>query len=73
MAQSLPPIDPETMEFGSEADLARVMQTQLGADFLVMHSLPWVFPARDDIDAPAREGRRISSSSIGNMGCLSSR
>jgi hypothetical protein len=56
MAQFLPPIDPETMEFGSEADLARVMQTQLGAGFLVMHSLPWVFPARDDIDAPAREG-----------------
>lgn len=56
MAQFLPPIDPETMEFGSEADLARAMQKQLGANFLVMHSLPWVFPARDDIDAPAREG-----------------
>ena len=38
------------------ADLARVMQTQLGAGFLVMHSLPWVFPARDDLAAPAREG-----------------
>ncbi len=56
MAQFLPPIDPETMEFGSEADLARAMQKQLGGSFLVMHSLPWVFPARDDIDAPAREG-----------------
>lgn len=56
MAQFLPPIDPEAMEFGSEADLARAMQTQLGSGFLVMHSLPWVFPARDDIDAPAREG-----------------
>jgi hypothetical protein len=56
MAQFLPPIDPETMEFGSEADLARAMQKQLGANFLVMHSLPWVFPARDDVDAPAREG-----------------
>ena len=56
MAQFIPPIDPETMEFGSEADLARAMQKQLGAGFLVMHSLPWVFPARDDIDAPVREG-----------------
>lgn len=44
------------MEFGSEADLARAMQKQLGAGYVVMHSLPWVFPARDDIDAPAREG-----------------
>lgn len=56
MARFLPPIDPETMEFGSEADLARAMQSQLGESFLVMHSLPWVFPARDDIEAPAREG-----------------
>jgi hypothetical protein len=56
MAQFLPPIDPETMEFGSEAELARAMQKQLGATYLIMHSLPWVFPARDDIDAPAREG-----------------
>ena len=44
------------MEFGSEADLARAMQKQLGAAYLIMHSLPWVFPARDDIDLPAREG-----------------
>lgn len=56
MAQFIPPIDPETMEFGSEADVARAMVRQLGPGYLVMHSLPWVFPARDDIDAPAREG-----------------
>lgn len=56
MARFLPPIDPEAMEFGSEADLARAMQQQLGEGYLVMHSLPWVFPARDDIDAAAREG-----------------
>lgn len=56
MAQFIPAIDPETMEFGSEADLARAMLSQLGPGYLVMHSLPWVFPARDDIDAPAREG-----------------
>ena len=55
MARFLPPIDPEAMEFGSEADLARAMQLQLGESYLVMHSLPWVFPARDNIDAPARE------------------
>jgi hypothetical protein len=56
MAQFLPPIDPETMEFGSEADFARAMQKQLDEGYLVMHSLPWVCPARDDVDAPAREG-----------------
>lgn len=56
MAQFIPSINPETMEFGSEADFARAMQKQLGEGFLVMHSLPWVFPARDDIDAPSREG-----------------
>ena len=56
MAQFIPKIDPETMEFGSEADVARTMLNQLGPGYLVMHSLPWVFPARDDIDAPAREG-----------------
>ena len=38
MAQFLPPIDPETMEFGSEADLARAMQKQLGAS-LSRHAL----------------------------------
>ena len=32
------------------------MLKQLPASYLVMHSLPWVYPARDDIDAPAREG-----------------
>lgn len=56
MAQFLPPIDPATMEHGSEADIARAMQTGLSSAYLVMHSLPWVYPARDDIDAPAREG-----------------
>ncbi|MEX2616003.1 MAG: DNA/RNA helicase domain-containing protein [Alphaproteobacteria bacterium] len=56
MAQFIPMIDPETMEFGSEADVARSMLKQLGPSYLIMHSLPWVFPARDDIDAPTREG-----------------
>ena len=28
----------------------------LGSIQYVMHSLPWVNPARDDVDAPAREG-----------------
>lgn len=56
MAQFIPPIDPETMEHGSEADIARAMQAMLPSGYLVMHSLPWVNPARDDVDAPAREG-----------------
>ncbi len=56
MALFLPPIDPATMEHGSEADVARALQAGLADAFLAMHSLPWVYPARDDIDAPAREG-----------------
>ena len=56
MAQFIPPIDPETMEHGSEADFARAMQKSLGSGYIIMHSLPWVNPARDDIDAPARAG-----------------
>ncbi len=56
MAQFIPPIDPETMEHGSEADIARAMQATLPAGYVVMHSLPWVNPGRDDTDAPAREG-----------------
>jgi hypothetical protein len=56
MAQFIPPIDTERMEFDSEALIARAMQERLGPGFIVMHSLPWMDPARDDIDAPAREG-----------------
>lgn len=56
MALFIPPIDPETMEYGSEADVARAMRNSLGSGYIVMHSLPWVNPARDDIDEPAREG-----------------
>lgn len=56
MAQFIPPIDPEMMEFSSEADLARAMLKHLPDGYVVLHSLPWVYPARDDIDAPAREG-----------------
>ena len=55
MAQFIPPIDPEKMEFDSEALIARAMLERLGPGFIVMHSLPWMDPARDDIDAPARE------------------
>ncbi|MGE0677729.1 NERD domain-containing protein [Pseudolabrys sp.] len=56
MALFTPPIDPSTMEHGSEADVARAMLKCLSASYIVMHSLPWVNPARDDLDAPAREG-----------------
>jgi hypothetical protein len=56
MSRFIPPIDPEAMEHGSEADIARAMQKGLGSGYVVMHSLPWVDPARDDISAPAREG-----------------
>lgn len=56
MALFIPPIDPDTMEYGSEADVARSMIASLGSGYVVMHSLPWANPARDNIDAPAREG-----------------
>src|SRR4051812_34887579 len=56
MAQFIPPIDTERMEFESEAIIARAMKERLGAGFIVMHSIPWMDPARDDLDAPAREG-----------------
>ncbi|MBY3495635.1 NERD domain-containing protein [Rhizobium laguerreae] len=56
MAIFIPPIVPAEMEHGSEADFARALQAGLGPGFVVMHSLPWVNPARDDIGAPAREG-----------------
>jgi hypothetical protein len=56
MALFIPPIDPDTIEYGSEADVARAMVKSLGTGYIVMHSLPWANPARDDIEAPAREG-----------------
>ncbi|MET0369853.1 MAG: NERD domain-containing protein [Sphingobium sp.] len=56
MALFIPPIDPDTIEYGSEADVARAMLISLGAGYIVMHSLPWANPARDNIEAPAREG-----------------
>jgi hypothetical protein len=56
MAVFIPPIDPATMEHGSERDMAIAMLKSLSAGFIVMHSLPWVNPARDDLDAPGREG-----------------
>lgn len=56
MALFIPPIDPDTIDVGSEADVARAMVASLGPGFTVMHSLPWANPARDDIQSPAREG-----------------
>ncbi len=56
MALFIPPIDPDTMEHQSEADFAKALLNHLPGGYIVMHSLPWLFPARDDIDAPAREG-----------------
>src|SRR6476660_969247 len=56
MAVFIPPIDPAAMEHGSEADIARAMLKGLPGSYIVMHSMPWVNPARDDLGAPAREG-----------------
>lgn len=56
MALFIPPIDPETMEHNSEAEIARAMLKNLPSSYTIMHSLPWVNPERDDSDQPAREG-----------------
>jgi hypothetical protein len=56
MALFVPAIDPDTINVGSEADVARAMIASLGSRYIVMHSLPWANPTRDDISAPAREG-----------------
>jgi len=56
MAMFIPPMDPDTIEYGSEADVARAMINSLGPGYIVMHSLPWANRARDNIEAPAREG-----------------
>lgn len=56
MALFIPPVDPNSVEHGSEADVLRAMVTSLGAGYIVMHSLPWANSARDSIEAPAREG-----------------
>ena len=52
MAQFIPPIDPDTMEFGSEADLARAILKQLPAGYLVMHRKAWKTPPDAVVDWP---------------------
>ncbi|MCB4821252.1 nuclease-related domain-containing DEAD/DEAH box helicase [Roseicella aerolata] len=44
------------MPHDSEAKLMTALRDQLGDDHIVLHSFPWLYPARDDMDAPAREG-----------------
>src|SRR5271156_1169134 len=56
MAICIPETLPESMDHNSEALLMAAFQRRLGDDFLIMHSFPWLFPGREDIDAPAREG-----------------
>jgi len=56
MAICIPETLPESMDHNSEALLMAALQRRLGDDFLIMHSFPWLFPGREDIDAPAREG-----------------
>lgn len=56
MAQFVPPVDLSTVAHNSEADLARAMLDGLSNSYVVMHSLPWLYPARDSVSAPVREG-----------------
>lgn len=53
MALMRPDIDPENIPFDSERIVYRALKEQLGNDFVVLHSYPWL---RSDRDGSLREG-----------------
>lgn len=56
MAICIPDIAADSLDHNSEALLMQAFQARLGNDYLVFHSFPWLYPGREDLDAPAREG-----------------
>ena len=48
MARMLPDIDPSQIEHESEAPVYVALRDQLGDDFLVLHSYPWLRPWRHE-------------------------
>ena len=56
MAIMIPHVSPEAIVHGSERDVYIALRDQLSDAYRVVHSLPWLRPARDAIDAPLREG-----------------
>ena len=56
MATMIPDIAPDQIVHGSERDVYIALRDQLPDSYRVVHSLPWLRPGRDAIDAPLREG-----------------
>ena len=56
MAIMHPDIAPDQIIHGSERDVYIALRDQLPESYRVVHSLPWLRPDRDGIDAPLREG-----------------
>jgi hypothetical protein len=56
MAIMIPDVSPDQIAHGSERDVYIALRDQLPDIYRVVHSLPWLRPERDSIDAPLREG-----------------
>lgn len=56
MAIMIPDVEPDQIVHGSERDVYIALRDQLPDSYRVVHSLPWLRPERDAIDAPLREG-----------------
>lgn len=56
MAIMIPDVAPDQIVHGSERDVYIALRDQLPDGYRVVHSLPWLRPNRDAIDAPLREG-----------------
>jgi hypothetical protein len=56
MAIMIPDVSPDQIVHGSERDVYVALRDQLPDTYRVVHSLPWLRPDRDAIDAPLREG-----------------
>jgi hypothetical protein len=56
MAIMIPDVAPDQIGHGSERDVYIALRDQLPDTYRVVHSLPWLHPDRDAIDAPLREG-----------------
>ena len=52
----IPDVAPDQIVHGSERDVYIALRDQLPDSYRVVHSLPWLRPERDAIDAPLREG-----------------
>lgn len=56
MAIMIPDVAPDQIIHGSERAVYIALRDQLPDTYRVVHSLPWLRPNRDAIDAPLREG-----------------